>query len=52
MRRVSMRAARLMLGLGLAIASGAARADGDAARGEKRFLFLDPADTKRFMSSN
>jgi cytochrome c len=37
MRRVSMRAARLMLGLGLAIAGGAARADGDAARGEKRF---------------
>ena len=34
-----MRAARWMfgLGLGLAIASGAARADGDAARGEKRF---------------
>jgi hypothetical protein len=23
-----------------------------AAHGEKRFLFLDPADTKRFMSSN
>jgi cytochrome c len=37
MRRVSIRAARLMLGLGLAIAGGAARADGDAARGEKRF---------------
>jgi cytochrome c len=37
MRRVSMQAARLVLGLGLAIASGAARADGDAARGEKRF---------------
>ena len=32
-----MRAARLAVGLGLAIASGAARADGDAARGEKRF---------------
>jgi len=32
-----MRAARLVLGLSLAIASGAARADGDAARGEKRF---------------
>jgi cytochrome c2 len=37
MRRVSMQAARLVLGLGLVIASGAARADGDAARGEKRF---------------
>jgi cytochrome c len=37
MRRVSMQAARLVLGLGLAIASGAARADGDATRGEKRF---------------
>ncbi len=32
-----MRTARLMLGLGLAIASGVPRADGDAARGEKRF---------------
>ena len=32
-----MRAARVMLGLGLVIASGVARADGDAARGEKRF---------------
>ena len=32
-----MRAARLVLGLGLALASSAACADGDAARGEKRF---------------
>ncbi len=32
-----MRAARLWLGLAVCLASGAARADGDAARGEKRF---------------
>jgi cytochrome c len=37
MRRASMQAAPLVLGLGLAIASSASRADGDAARGEKRF---------------
>jgi len=32
-----MRVARLWLGLAVCLASGAARADGDAARGEKRF---------------
>ena len=32
-----MRAARLWLGLAVCLASGAARADDDAARGEKRF---------------
>ena len=32
-----MRAAQLWLGLAVCLASGAARADGDAARGEKRF---------------
>ena len=32
-----MRAAGLILGLGVAIASVTARADGDAARGDKRF---------------
>ena len=32
-----MRSARLWLGLAVCLASGAARADGDAARGEKRF---------------
>ena len=32
-----MRAARLWLGLAVCLASGAARADGDAERGEKRF---------------